>query len=81
VRPILKAYEGKDIPNEYAKKEAEAKRVAVQEWERLHPSSMHGAGSGLLSSVFGSIAAVCPNILYRMNLTFHSLGKHDPTSR
>ena len=58
VRPILKAYDGKDIPREYAKKEAEAKRVAVEEWERLHPSSVHGAGSGFLSSVFGSVAAV-----------------------
>lgn len=57
VRPILKAYDGKDIPNEYAKKEAEAKRVAVEEWERLHPSAVHGAGSGFLSSMFGSVAA------------------------
>ncbi|CAD6564449.1 MAG: mitochondrial inner membrane protein required for protein import [Tremellales sp. Tagirdzhanova-0007] len=57
VRPVLKAYQGKDIPNEYAKNEAESKRVAVEEWNRLHPSSMHGAGSGFLSSVFGSVAA------------------------
>ena len=58
VRPVLKAYQGKDIPNEYAKNEAESKRVAVEEWNRLHPSAIHGAGSGLLSSVFGSVAAV-----------------------
>lgn len=58
VRPILKAYQGKDIPTEYAKKEAEAKRIAVAEWDRLHPTSLHGAGSGLLSGLFGSVAAV-----------------------
>ncbi|WVW81240.1 hypothetical protein I302_103231 [Kwoniella bestiolae CBS 10118] len=57
VRPILKAYEGKNIPVEYAKKEAEAKQKAVQEWERMHPSAVAGAGSGWLSNVFGSVAA------------------------
>ena len=58
VRPILKAYQGKDIPSEYAKKEAEQKKMAVDEWERLHPSSVHGAGFGFLSTMFGSVAAV-----------------------
>ncbi|WVR03091.1 hypothetical protein IAU60_000080 [Kwoniella sp. DSM 27419] len=57
VRPILKAYQGKDIPVEYAKKEAEAKQKAVEEWERLHPTAVAGAGSGFLSSMFGSVAA------------------------
>ncbi|WWC90220.1 uncharacterized protein L201_005153 [Kwoniella dendrophila CBS 6074] len=57
VRPILKAYEGKNIPVEYAKKEAEAKEKAIQEWERLHPSSIAGTGSSWLSSAFGSVAA------------------------
>ncbi|WRT63191.1 uncharacterized protein IL334_000094 [Kwoniella shivajii] len=57
VRPILKAYEGKDIPVEYAKKEAEAKQKAIEEWERVHPSAVAGAGSGWLSSMFGSVAA------------------------
>ncbi|KIY63347.1 HAD-like protein, partial [Cylindrobasidium torrendii FP15055 ss-10] len=32
VRPIIKAYEGKDIPIEYAKKEAEAKQKHIEEW-------------------------------------------------
>ncbi|WVQ94093.1 hypothetical protein IAU59_001171 [Kwoniella sp. CBS 9459] len=57
VRPILQAYQGKNIPVEYAKKEAEAKQKAVEEWERLHPTAVAGAGSGWLSSMFGSVAA------------------------
>lgn len=58
VRPILQAYAGKDIPIEYAKKEAEAKAKAIEEWERTHPTAITGAGSGFLSSIFGSVAAV-----------------------
>lgn len=57
VRPILQAYAGKDIPIEYAKKEAEAKAKAIEEWERSHPTAITGAGSGFLSSIFGSVAA------------------------
>ncbi|KAL7420371.1 mitochondrial inner membrane protein required for protein import [Cryptotrichosporon argae] len=56
VRPIIKAYEGKNIPVEYAKKEAEAKRIAVEEWERTHPTPTAGAGSGFLSSLFGGVS-------------------------
>jgi len=33
IRPILKAYEGKDIPIEYAKKEAEAKARHIEQWK------------------------------------------------
>jgi import inner membrane translocase subunit TIM50 len=33
VRAILKAYEGKNIPLEYAKKEAENKRQFIEEWK------------------------------------------------
>ncbi|WVN87596.1 uncharacterized protein L203_102779 [Cryptococcus depauperatus CBS 7841] len=57
VRPILQAYAGKDIPIEYAKKEAEAKQKAIEEWEKSHPTSVTGAGSGFLSGLFGSVAA------------------------
>jgi import inner membrane translocase subunit TIM50 len=57
VRPIIKAYAGKDIPIEYAKKEAEAKQKATEEWERQHPNSAAG-GAGWLSSTFGSVASV-----------------------
>lgn len=51
--------QGKDIAEEYSKIEAEQKRVALLDWDRSHPSSVHGAGSSFLSSVFGSVAAVC----------------------
>lgn len=42
VRPILEAYQDKDIPIEYAKKEAEAKRLHVEEWEKSHKSVATG---------------------------------------
>jgi hypothetical protein len=56
VRPILKAYQGKDIPVEYAKKEAEAKRVAIEEWERRNPNAGQGGGAGWLGGMFGGVA-------------------------
>lgn len=56
VRPILKAYEGKDIPSEYAKKEAESKRAAIEEWERKNPASRGGGGGGFLGGMFGSVS-------------------------
>ena len=60
VRPILKAYEGKDIPIEYAKREAERKRAAIEEWEKEHGTGAvsAGAGAGWLSKVFGSLGGV-----------------------
>lgn len=36
VRPILKAYEGKDVPLEYAKTEAKAKAKHIAEWNAKH---------------------------------------------
>ena len=58
VRPIIKAYHGKDIPIEYAKKEEEAKQAALEEWQRKHPQSITGSGAGWLSNTFGSVASV-----------------------
>jgi len=55
--------------------------VAVEEWERLHPSSMHGVGSGLLSSVFGSVAAVSESYLAGVRLSSLSPAKIDQDSR
>ncbi|KAH9927763.1 HAD-like domain-containing protein [Fomitopsis serialis] len=51
VRPILEAYHGKDIPIEYAKKEAEMKQKHVEEWQ----SGRKGlsTNSFTLSSLFG----------------------------
>jgi hypothetical protein len=34
VRPILKAYQGKDIPIEYAKREAEDKQAHIENWSK-----------------------------------------------
>lgn len=49
VRPILEAYHGKDIPIEYAKKEAEAKAKHVEEWKK----KSHHVSSSSFSSLFG----------------------------
>lgn len=46
VRAILKAYEGKSIPVEYAEKEAANKRAFVEEWKA------RGGGKGLSSGGF-----------------------------
>jgi len=46
VRTILEAYEGKSIPIEYAKKEAENKRQFIEEWKA------RGGGKGLSSGGF-----------------------------
>ena len=32
MRPVIKAYEGKNIPIEYGKQEAESKRRFIEEW-------------------------------------------------
>ena len=39
VRPILKAYQGKDIATEYAKVEAANKARLVEEWKAKHKSN------------------------------------------
>lgn len=56
VRPILGAYQGKDIPSEYAKFEAAAKQKHIEEVEAKRAA---GGGRGLgtggftLSGLFG----------------------------
>jgi import inner membrane translocase subunit TIM50 len=59
VRPILKAYEGQDIPIEYAKKEAEAKARHVEEWKAKHK----GVAPSAVSSWFGLSAGVSAILL------------------
>ncbi|KAJ3574214.1 hypothetical protein NP233_g1910 [Leucocoprinus birnbaumii] len=49
VRPILEAYHGKDIPIEYAKKEAEAKERHIEEWKK----KSHQISNSSFSSMFG----------------------------
>jgi hypothetical protein len=59
VRPILKAYQGKDIPVEYAKREAERKQAAIEEWEKEHGTGVVAAsGASWLSRAFGSLGGV-----------------------
>ena len=69
VRPILDAYRDKDIPIEYAKKEAEAKQLHIEEWIRKGKQS----GGLTLSSLFGGSASPV-RILYSTykNLRFVS---------
>ncbi|KAA1470459.1 HAD-like protein [Dentipellis sp. KUC8613] len=52
VRPILSAYQDKDIAVEYAKKEAEAKRKFIEDWESKGGSK--GVGGVTLSGLFSS---------------------------
>ncbi|OBZ69462.1 Mitochondrial import inner membrane translocase subunit TIM50 [Grifola frondosa] len=54
VRPILTAYQGKNVPIEYAKKEAEAKRKFIEEWE--HSRKGLSRGGFTLSGLFGGSA-------------------------
>ena len=56
VRPILKAYAGKNIPIEYAKKEAEAKEKFLEEWRRSGKGQVGGSGL-TLSGLFGSASS------------------------
>jgi import inner membrane translocase subunit TIM50 len=58
VRPIISAYRGKDIPVEYAKKEAEAKQKVLEDWERTHAASGAGSGSSWVGSLFGAVSPV-----------------------
>ncbi|KAJ7281664.1 HAD-like domain-containing protein [Mycena rebaudengoi] len=53
VRPILAAYKGKDIPLEYAKKEAEAKAAHIEKWTKDRPAQGLAA-PGLFSSLLGT---------------------------
>ena len=51
VRPVIKAYEGKNIPIEYAKKEAEMTRQHIEEFE--HSRKGLSRGGLTLSGLFG----------------------------
>ncbi|THH20494.1 hypothetical protein EW146_g886 [Bondarzewia mesenterica] len=53
VRPVLKAYEGKDIPKEYAKREAEGKKQFLENVKARGGVGM-GGGALTLSSLFSS---------------------------
>jgi len=52
VRPILAAYRDKDIPLEYAKKEAEARQKHIEDWQNTKKGIARGGFT--LSNLFGS---------------------------
>ncbi|KAI6145379.1 HAD-like protein [Pisolithus tinctorius] len=52
IRPILEAYHGKDIPIEYAKKEAEARQQHIAEWTKKRKGL--STGGFTFSSLFGA---------------------------
>ncbi|KAK7030752.1 mitochondrial import inner membrane translocase subunit TIM50 [Favolaschia claudopus] len=58
VRPILTAYQGKDIPLEYAKKEAESKALHVEKYTKGKPQ-------GIASSSFSSMLGLSPSTPHR----------------
>ena len=58
VRPILQAYADKNIPLEYAKKEAEAKAKHVEEWQ-----GKKGMSSRSFSSMFGLSSGVSNSLI------------------
>lgn len=55
VRPVLKAYEGKDIPAAYAQVEADYKKRFIDAWEKKHEGKRAPASAsvGRVSSLFG----------------------------
>jgi hypothetical protein len=59
VRPILTAYQGKDIPTEYAKVEAEGKKKHIEEWQQNKGSTSNSFGS-----IFGLSSVRVPCFMY-----------------
>jgi len=65
VRPILQAYADKNIPLEYAKKEAEAKAKHVEDWQ-----TKKGMSSRSFSSMFGLSSGVSNSLIPRYHHQF-----------
>lgn len=70
LRPIIQAYQGKDIPLEYARKEAEAKAKHVEEWKKKNPMSISGSS---FASMFGISSAVRTHLILLRFMRFHTL--------
>jgi len=64
VRPILKAFHGKEIPVEYAKQEVEAKKRHVEAWQQGGARRLSESGF-TLSSMFGGSSSVCSVLFHR----------------
>ena len=56
MRPILENFQGKNIPVEYAKQEAEAKQKFLEEWRKSGKAKV--AGGLTLSGLFGGPGTV-----------------------
>lgn len=79
VRPILQAYHGKDIPIEYAKKEAEARERHIAEWK----SKSKGLSSGgfTMSSMFGvstDVGVPIPRLPAPVDCSWFLQSSHSP---
>lgn len=55
IRPVLKAYEGKDIPEAYAKVEADHKRRFIEAWDKKHEGKRAPASASVGRVSFGSL--------------------------
>jgi len=69
VRPILKAYQGKDVALEYAKFEAEMKRKQIEQWEKSGggKSIVSNAGGSWLFRLMGGVRSLPPCVLPVIN--------------
>jgi hypothetical protein len=67
VHPILKAYEGKDVPLEYAKTEAISKAKHLAEWNAEHRPSVAAPS---FRNLFGLVSTVSDLAFSVRNFTF-----------
>jgi hypothetical protein len=84
VRPILKAYEGKDIPHEYALKEAAEKQAVIEEWKARGGGKGLSGGGFTLSGLFGGkeqVRLVFLLLLLSLNLWRTGTGDAGDVSR
>lgn len=64
IRPILEAYKDKDIPTQYAKNEAEAKRRHIEEWTKKKGKTGGGLSlTGFMGGTSGSKSPIPPTYL------------------
>lgn len=55
VRPAIRTVAGKDVAVEFAKQEAEMKRLHIEAWEKSPRGKKGSAGGMGLSSLFGKL--------------------------
>lgn len=75
IRPVLKAYEGKDIPEAYAKVEADHKRRFIEAWDKKHEGKRAPASASVGRVSFGSLfGGPSASVRYELSqpLPFHA---------